>query len=43
MAAIDQDAADFLVQAVGQDLRSLAAAADQLASDFPGEPLRPRR
>ena len=29
----------FLVQAVGQDLRSLAAAADQLTNDFPGEPL----
>jgi len=27
------------VQAVGQDLRSLAAAADQLANDFPGETL----
>ncbi len=27
------------MQAVGQDLRALAAAADQLASDFPGEPL----
>ena len=38
-ASIDQDAADFLVQAVGQDLRSLSAAADQLTSDFPGEPL----
>ena len=36
---IDPDAADFLVQAVGQDLRSLAAAASQLASDFPGQPL----
>jgi len=34
---IDQDAADALVQAVGQDLRSLAAAADQLTNDFPGE------
>lgn len=38
-ARIDADAADFLVQAVGQDLRSLAAAASQLANDFPGEPL----
>ena len=28
-----------LVQAVGQDLRSLAAAADQLVNDFPGETL----
>lgn len=36
---IDQDAADLLVQAVGQDLRALAGAAHQLASDFPGEPL----
>lgn len=36
-ASIDQEAADALVQAVGQDLRSLAAAADQLANDFPGQ------
>ena len=36
-ARIEEDAADFLVQAVGQDLRSLAAAADQLVNDFPGE------
>src|SRR5262245_8524592 len=34
---IDREAADTLVQAVGQDLRSLAAAAHQLTSDFPGE------
>ncbi len=34
---IEREAADALVQAVGQDLRSLAAAADQLTSDFPGE------
>jgi DNA polymerase III subunit delta len=34
---IDEEAAGFLVQAVGQDLRSLAAAADQLVNDFPGE------
>ena len=34
---IDREAADALVQAVGQDLRSLAAAAHQLTSDFPGE------
>jgi DNA polymerase-3 subunit delta len=34
---IQREAADALVQAVGQDLRSLAAAADQLTSDFPGE------
>src|SRR3954469_14426586 len=36
-ARIDKEAADALVQAVGQDLRSLAAAAHQLTSDFPGE------
>ena len=36
---IAEDAADLLVQAVGQDLRALAGAAHQLASDFPGEPL----
>ena len=36
---IDPDAADFLVQAVGQDLRSLSAAASQLAHDFEGKPL----
>jgi DNA polymerase-3 subunit delta len=38
-ASIDQEAALFLVQAVGQDLRSLSAAAAQLTSDFPGEAL----
>ena len=38
-ASIDREAADALVQAVGQDLRSLAAAADQLANDFPGQAL----
>jgi DNA polymerase-3 subunit delta len=38
-ATIEPDAATSLVQAVGQDLRSLAAAADQLANDFPGETL----
>src|SRR3954452_8244512 len=36
---IDADAAAFLVQAVGQDLRSLSAAAGQLASDFEGRPV----
>jgi DNA polymerase-3 subunit delta len=36
-ARIDREAADVLVQAVGQDLRSLAAAAHQLTHDFPGE------
>ena len=38
-ATIATDAASFLVQAVGHDLRSLAAAADQLANDYPGEQL----
>jgi DNA polymerase III subunit delta len=36
---IDPDAAAFLVQAVGQDLRSLSAAASQLAGDFEGKPI----
>jgi DNA polymerase-3 subunit delta len=36
---IDADAAAFLVQAVGQDLRSLSAAASQLAGDFEGRPI----
>lgn len=36
---IDADAAAFLVQAVGQDLRSLSAASSQLASDFAGQPI----
>lgn len=38
-AKIAPEAATFLVQAVGTDLRSLAAAADQLANDHPGEQL----
>jgi DNA polymerase-3 subunit delta len=38
-ARMDNEAAGFLVTAVGQDLRSLSAAAHQLANDFPGEPL----
>jgi DNA polymerase-3 subunit delta len=38
-AGIDKDAAAFLVSAVGQDLRSLAAAVDQLTNDFPDEAL----
>jgi DNA polymerase-3 subunit delta len=38
-ATIDNDAASFLVSAVGQDLRSLAAAADQLTNDYPDESL----
>lgn len=36
---IDGDAAAFLVGAVGGDLRSLAAAVNQLTNDFPGEQL----
>ncbi len=36
---IDSEAASFLVQAVGQDLRSLSAACSQLAGDFAGEPI----
>lgn len=36
---IDQEGATFLVQAVGQDLRALSAAAHQLVNDFPGVPL----
>ncbi|HET9499320.1 MAG TPA: DNA polymerase III subunit delta [Marmoricola sp.] len=36
---IEPDAAAFLVQAVGQDLRSLSAAAGQLAGDFEGRTL----
>jgi DNA polymerase-3 subunit delta len=36
---IERDAADGLVQAVGQDLRSLSAAAAQLTADFPKESL----
>ncbi|MFT4081244.1 MAG: DNA polymerase III subunit delta [Nocardioides sp.] len=35
-AQIEEEAAAFLVQAVGGDLRGLAAAAHQLAGDFPG-------
>ena len=38
-ATVAPDAATFLVQAVGHDLRSLAAAAQQLTSDFPGQQL----
>ncbi len=38
-ASIDAEAAAFLVQAVGQDLRSLAAAAHQLTHDFLGQTL----
>ena len=42
-ARIDGEAATVLVQAVGQDLRSLAAAAHQLVSDFPGETIEDER
>jgi DNA polymerase III subunit delta len=38
-ATLEPEAAAVLVAAVGQDLRSLAAAADQLANDFPDETL----
>ncbi len=38
-ASIDNDAARALVDAVGQDLRSLASAAHQLTNDFLGEKL----
>jgi DNA polymerase-3 subunit delta len=34
-----EDAAELLVQSVGQDLRALAGAAHQLANDFAGQPL----
>lgn len=36
---IDEEAADHLVRAVGQDTRALSAAASQLASDFDGQPI----
>ncbi|MDQ6641178.1 MAG: DNA polymerase III subunit delta [Actinomycetota bacterium] len=35
---VDNDAASFLVQAVGQDLRALSAACSQLANDFAAQP-----
>ncbi len=38
---ISADGAAHLVQAVGADLRALAGAAEQLASDFPGEQITP--
>jgi DNA polymerase III subunit delta len=38
-ARIAEDAAELLVQAVGQDLRGLAGACHQLANDFAGQPL----
>jgi DNA polymerase-3 subunit delta len=36
---IDADAVALLVEAIGGDLRALAAGVEQLAQDFPGEPL----
>lgn len=36
---IAEDAAELLVQSVGQDMRALAGAAHQLADDFADEPL----
>ncbi|MBA2464295.1 MAG: DNA polymerase III subunit delta [Nocardioidaceae bacterium] len=36
---MEHDAANLLVQAVGQDLRALAGAAHQLTSDFPDQPI----
>jgi DNA polymerase-3 subunit delta len=36
---IDQDAVALLVEAIGGDLRALAAGVEQLSQDFPGEPL----
>ncbi len=36
---IEDGAIEFLLQAVGQDLRALSAAAHQLVDDFPGETL----
>jgi DNA polymerase-3 subunit delta len=38
-ARIAEDAAELLVQSVGQDLRALAGACHQLANDFAGQPL----
>lgn len=38
-ARLDEDAASVLVDAVGADLRGLAAAVDQLSHDFPDERL----
>lgn len=40
---MDPEAAAVLVQSVGHDLRSLAAAASQLTHDFPGETLSEER
>jgi DNA polymerase-3 subunit delta len=38
-ARLEPDGAGLLVEAVGSDLRALAAAVDQLSHDFPGQPL----
>lgn len=38
-ARLEPDAADTLVEAVGPNLRALAAAVDQLSHDFPDQPL----
>ena len=35
----EEDAAEALVEAVGEDLRGLAAAVDQLTHDFPDQPV----
>jgi DNA polymerase-3 subunit delta len=42
-STIEQEATQFLVMAVGHDLRSLSAAAHQLTNDFPGQPLTVER
>lgn len=42
-STIEDPAADALVNAVGHDLRALAAAAHQLTTDFPGETLTTER
>ena len=42
-ARMEASAANALVQAVGHDLRALAAAVDQLAHDFPDEALGEQR
>ena len=36
---ITDDAADFLIRAIGPDLRALASAAEQLVADFSPEPI----
>ncbi len=42
-STIDQEASQFLVQAIGHDLRSLSAAASQLTNDFHGQTLTVER